>query len=144
MFIVSIIPSRGNPNAPEFPFDGLFGLTDVSIRGKLSVKFDQRHPNPKPVDTSSAVVRLVRLDTLNRATVREVVREEVVWLPAEGNSSAKMGEWETDFELLVPPSTPGLSRMGMMLGKVPGHSAATSWKLEAGEFFRLDLPRYPS
>jgi hypothetical protein len=133
MLIVSILPSRGNPNAPEFPFDGLFGLTDVNLRGKISVKYDQRHPHPKPVDLSSAVVRLVRIDVLNRATVREVVRELVVWSPGGGSSSAKMGEWEKDFELVVPPSTPGLSRMGMMLGKVPGHSASTSWKLEASE-----------
>ncbi|GAA5939845.1 uncharacterized protein JCM15063_004321 [Sporobolomyces koalae] len=140
MLSVSIVPCRGNPNAPEFPFDGLFGLTDVTIRGKLTVKYDQRHPNPKPVDTTSAVVRLVRIDVLNRVTVRDVVREETVWLPPAGAASVKMGEWERDFELLVPPSTPGLSRMGMMLGKVPGHSVATSWKLEAILSFPRDKP----
>ncbi|GAA5971245.1 hypothetical protein JCM3765_007518 [Sporobolomyces pararoseus] len=140
MLIVSILPARGNPNAPEFPFDGLFGLTDVTLRGKLAVKYDQRHPHPKPIELSSAVVRLVRIDILNRATVREVVREEIVWIPTGGMASEKMGEWERDFELVVPPSTPGLSRMGMMLGKVPGHSAATSWKLEATLTFPRDRP----
>ncbi|GAA5912621.1 uncharacterized protein JCM6883_005331 [Sporobolomyces salmoneus] len=140
MLLVTLLPSRGNPNAPEFPFDGLFGLTDVTLRGKLSVKYDQRHPHPKPVELCSAVVRLVRIDILNRATTREVVREEVVWLPGKGSSSAKMGEWEKEFELVVPPSTRGLSRMGMMLGKVPGHSAVTSWKLEATLTFPRDRP----
>ena len=133
MLTVSILPARGNPNAPEFPFDGLFGWTDVTLRGKVSVKYDQRHPHPKPVELCSAAVRLVRIDVLNRTTLREVVREEIVWLPTDGFASQKMGEWDKEFELVVPPSTPGLSRMGMMLGKVPGHSAMTSWKLEASE-----------
>ncbi|GAA5888326.1 hypothetical protein JCM16303_004208 [Sporobolomyces ruberrimus] len=140
MFIVSIVPARGNPNAPEFPFDGLFGLTDVTLRGKLSVKYDQRHPHPKPVDVTSAVVRLVRIDVLNRASTREVVKEVVVWLPSGGLSSAKFGEWEGEFELVVPPTTLGLSRMGMMMGKVPGHSASTSWKLEGVLTFPRERP----
>ncbi|GAA5843116.1 hypothetical protein JCM3766R1_005242 [Sporobolomyces carnicolor] len=140
MLTVSILPARGNPNAPEFPFDGLFGWTDVTLRGKVSVKYDQRHPHPKPVELCSAAVRLVRIDVLNRTTLREVVREEIVWLPTDGFASQKMGEWDKEFELVVPPSTPGLSRMGMMLGKVPGHSAMTSWKLEATLTFPRDRP----
>lgn len=140
MLNVSIVPSRGNPNAPEFPFDGLFGLTDVTVRGKLAVKYDQRHPHPKPIELTSAVVRLVRIDVFNRLTMRDIVTEETVWVPPRGLVSSKMGEWERDFELVVPPTTPGLSRMGMMLGKVPGHSAATSWKLEATLTFPRDRP----
>ncbi|GAA6064417.1 hypothetical protein JCM10212_002844 [Sporobolomyces blumeae] len=140
MFVVTLLPSRGNPNAPEFPFDGLFGLTDVSIRGKLSVKFDQRHPNPKPIDAVHAVVRLVRIDTLNRSSVRDVVCQETVWSAAGGAAVAKMSEFEADFALVVPSSTPGLSRMGMMLGKMPGYSASTAWKLEAVVTFPRERP----
>ncbi|GAA5972524.1 hypothetical protein JCM21900_003233 [Sporobolomyces salmonicolor] len=140
MLVVSILPLRGNTNTPEFPFDGAFGLTDVCVRGKVVTKLDKQHPNPKPVEAVEAIVRLVRVDALNRSTFREIVCEKTLWKPPTGQTSSKLGEWEGEFELAVPASTPGLSRMGIMVGKVPGHCATISWKLEAVVSFPKERP----
>ncbi|GAA5942870.1 hypothetical protein JCM1841_002621 [Sporobolomyces salmonicolor] len=140
MLVVSILPLRGNTNTPEFPFDGAFGLTDVCVRGKVVTKLDKQHPNPKPVEAVEAIVRLVRVDALNRSTFREIVCEKTLWKPPTGQTSSKLGEWEGEFELVVPASTPGLSRMGIMVGKVPGHCATISWKLEAVVSFPKERP----
>ncbi|GAA5883110.1 hypothetical protein JCM1840_003332 [Sporobolomyces johnsonii] len=140
MLVVSILPLRGNPSTPEFPFDGAFGLTDVSVRGKVVTKLDQLHPNPKPVEAVEVIVRLVRIDGLNRTTFRETVCEKTLWRPPTGQTSSKLGEWEGEFELVVPAATQGLSRMGIMVGKVPGHCATISYKLEAVVSFPKERP----
>lgn len=137
MIVISLVRPTGNSSPGEFPYAGRFGIDDVRVYGRVKTGVDER-ASGKPPPVCNLVVRVIKKESTPAGKRDVVVAEKLLWTPPDGAKTAILGEQDLKFDLVVPPTTPGICG-GPSLAMY-AMDTRTNWRVEACAFSRL-LPQ---